>query len=199
MAEQKSDQDDELALFLEEMADVTPKAKTDKADIKASKVATPGEEERRTAAVTEQEQDSNYLSTEHVDRLDPFDTLSFRREGVQHGVFKKLRLGRYPIDASLDLHRLTVAEAREEVFSFIAEAIKYDLRTVLILHGKGDRNMDDPALLKSYTAKWLTEIPKVMACHSAQQRDGGVGAVYVLLQKSEKLKGENRERYGLRS
>jgi DNA-nicking Smr family endonuclease len=152
---------------------------------------------RRIAAVELATKNVNYLSEEIVERIDPFEIIAYKRDGVQHGVFKKLKKGRYDIDAKLDLHKLTVAKAREEVFGFIAEAVKYDLRMVMILHGKGDRNPEDPALLKSYTAKWLTELPDVLAYHSAQQRDGGTGAVYVLLKKSERLKRQNRERLGL--
>ncbi|PID54684.1 MAG: hypothetical protein CR978_02335 [Gammaproteobacteria bacterium] len=41
----------------------------------------------------------------------------------------------------------------------------------------------------------MQELPAVMAFHSAQARHGGTGAVYVLLQKSEQKKRENRERF----
>ncbi len=191
--------EDEQKLFLEEMADVTPAPKTDRVDLKASKEVTPGELERRQAATAECAKDGNNLSTEYIEMLDPFAVLAFRRDGVQNGVFRKLKQGRYRFDACLDLHKKGVDQARREVYEFIKEASKYDLRTVMILHGKGDRNIEQPALLKSFTAKWLTEIPEVLAYHSAQQRDGGVGAVYILLRKSDKLKGENRERYSARS
>ena len=67
---------------------------------------------------------------------------------------------------------------------------------MLILHGKGERNIHQQAKLKSYAAKWLKEIPQVMAYHSAQKHHGGTGALYVLLKKSERLKEKNRERLG---
>ena len=189
--------EDEQKLFLEEMAGVTPAAKSTRIDLKGARVSTPGELERRQAATAESAKDCNNLSTEYVDMLDPFAVLAFRRDGVQNGVFRKLKQGRYySFDARLDLHKKGLEQARREVYEFIKEAHQYDLRTVMILHGKGDRNKEKPALLKSFTAKWLTGIPEVIAYHSAQQRDGGVGAVYILLKKSEKLKGENRERYG---
>lgn len=191
--------EDDEKLFLEEMAGVTPAPKAARADLKSNKVVTPGELERRQAATAERAKDGNNLSTEYIEMFDPFAVLTFRRDGVQNGVFRKLKQGRYSFDACLDLHKKGVDQARKEVYEFIKEACKYDLRTVMILHGKGDRNKEQPALLKSFTAKWLTEIPEVLAYHSAQQRQGGVGAVYILLRKSNKLKGENRERFGARS
>ena len=103
------------------------------------------------------------------------------------------------IDGRLDLHQRTVAQAREDVFGFISEAMEYDLRTLIILHGKGQRNIEQPAKLKSYVAKWLKELPCVMAYHSACKHHGGTGALYVMLKKSEKLKAMNREKYGSRS
>lgn len=190
---------DDKKLFHQEMADVTPAPKTARTLLKSSKTVTPGELERRHAAIDESAKDCNNLSTEHVDMLDPYAVLAFRRDGVQNGVFRKFKQGRYNFDARLDLHKKGVDQARKEVYVFIKEAYQFDLRTVMILHGKGDRNKEKPALLKSFTAKWLTEIPEVLAYHSAQQRDGGVGAVYILLKKSEKLKAENCERYGARS
>jgi len=41
-------------------------------------------------------------------------------------------------------------------------------------------------------------MPEVLAFHSAQKRDGGTGAVYVMLKKSDDAKQDNRERYGVR-
>ncbi|MBT8140153.1 MAG: DNA endonuclease SmrA [Gammaproteobacteria bacterium] len=137
----------------------------------------------------------SFVSDDYVEMLKPDAILAFKRPGIQEGVYRKLRLGKYPLQARLDLHRKTVHEARREVFDFIRESEDHDLRCVLILHGKGDRNLQRPAVLKSYTAKWLQEISQVMAFHSAQQNHGGAGAVYVLLRKSERMKEKTREQH----
>ena len=113
---------------------------------------------------------------------------------MQHGVFKKLKQGRYPSEARLDLHRLVVEKAREEVFSFIKESVKYDLRSLIIIHGKGNHTNSGSALLKSYVNKWLPEMDEVQAFCSAQPQHGGMGAVYVLLGKSESKKQQNRDK-----
>ncbi|MAR89316.1 MAG: DNA endonuclease SmrA [Pseudomonadota bacterium] len=155
---------------------------------------TPAQLARRQAAMRDLRQDENLLTTEYVEMVDPHDIIEFKRPGVQEGVYRKLRLGKYSADAVLDLHRKTVEQARHEVFEFIQESSRYGLRTVLILHGKGDRSQT-PALLKSYVNKWLPHLNQVMAFHSAQRHHGGAGAVYVLLKKSAEKKQENRERH----
>ena len=104
--------------------------------------------------------------------------------------------GDYAIDARLDLHKMTLEQARQQVFGFIRESHQYGLRTVMILHGKGARNKDNPALLKSATAHWLKQLDEVMAYHTAMKHHGGSGAVYVLLKKGEQAKRENREKHG---
>jgi DNA-nicking Smr family endonuclease len=109
-------------------------------------------------------------------------------------VYKKLRLGKYPLQARLDLHRKTLKQARDEVIHFIAQCIKMDLRTVLIVHGRGERSTPQ-ALMKSFVASWLTQIDEVQCAHSAQRFHGGSGAVYLLLKKSKNQKSENRERH----
>ncbi|MGC1511084.1 DNA endonuclease SmrA [Ketobacter sp.] len=149
---------------------------------------------RREAAAQELQGDENLLTSEYVEMVGPHDILDYKRSGVQEGVYRKLRLGKYTVDAVLDLHRKTVEQARQEVFEFIRECTRHGVRTVMILHGKGDRS-DPPALLKSYVNKWLPDLPQVMAFHSAQRQHGGAGALYVLLKKNEAKKQENRERH----
>ncbi len=154
-------------------------------------------EARRQAAEGEPEGRLNSLVDEGVEPLDAWYVLAFKRPGIQHGVYKKLRQGRYEIDARLDLHRLSVKQARIDVHSFIQDAMQYGLRTVLILHGKGQRKAEQEktAVLKGYVNHWLQDSEEVQAFHSAQPVHGGTGAVYVLLRKSLQKKRENRERF----
>ncbi|WP_232347311.1 DNA endonuclease SmrA [Edwardsiella ictaluri] len=119
---------------------------------------------------------------------------ALKREGIQDGVYRKLRLGKYALQAVLDLHRHTLIEARTALLQFVADCIARDVRTALVLHGKGERSQPQ-ALLKSYVSAWLPQIPDVMAIHSADRRHGGSGALYILLRKSERRKADNRERH----
>ncbi|MAM85787.1 DNA endonuclease SmrA [Allohahella sp. A8] len=182
--------------FFAEMADVKPLEEPSQALVKKSAEITPGVIARRAAATRRQLLDQNHLRTDEVPLLKSNDVLSYKVTGLQNGVFRKLRLGHYLIEARLDLHRRTVEQARQEVWQFIRDCSKYELRTVMILHGKGDRNADQAATLKSYLNIWLPEFPQVLAFHSAQVQHGGTGSVYIMLRKSEREKQENRERFG---
>lgn len=183
-------------LFLQELEGVKP-LKTDSAHVVKKAVETPGKRVRRKLAAGSHLQ-ADPLASSDVPPLKSNDVLEFKRPGIQHGVFRKFRLGQYEIEARLDLHKMTVEEARREVFRFLCECAEYELRTAIILHGKGDRNPDKIATLKSHLAVWLPQIDEVMAFHSAQKQHGGTGAVYIMLKKGDKAKQHNREIHGLR-
>ena len=185
--------------FMAEMADVKPLSPNNKAEVKKSLEQTPGHKARRAAAVKHKLLDTNFLVTdEHIEMLKSHDILSCKKDGLQHGVFKKLRLGQYPIEARLDLHKKTVEEARRAVFQFIRDCMDCGLRTVIIIHGKGDRKENSEAVIKTYLNRWLPEFTEVLAFHSAQKQHGGTGAAYLLLKKSDKEKQLNREHFGSR-
>lgn len=180
-------------LFLQEMAGVKPLQAAKKVVLKKGGRSDAALQARREAATQEMIKDTNHLASDYVELLDPFYPLEFKRSGVQHGVFKKLKQGRYKQEARLDLHRMTVDVARQEVFSFIKESFSYDLRSLIIIPGKGSHGQADSALLKSYVNRWLPELDEVQAFCSAQPQHGGLGAVYVLLAKSERKKQQNRD------
>ena len=119
-------------------------------------------------------------------RSGPHYSIGFKRSGIQDGVFRKLRLGRFEIEARLDLHRRTLEQAINEIERFIKDCLEHGVRTVLILPGKGDRSELAPAVLKSHLVHWLKELDDVQAYHTAQAQDGGAGAFYVLLRKAER-------------
>ncbi|MEE3182886.1 MAG: DNA endonuclease SmrA [Pseudomonadota bacterium] len=161
---------------------------------------TVGQLRRRRDAVAKgrEENDRNPLTFGEIERVNPFDVLAWKKDGVQPRVFRRLAQGKYPIAATLDLHQRTVKEARGDVFRFIRSSSRNGLRSVVIVHGRGDKS-DDPAKLKSYVAHWLVQLADVIGFHSAPRRDGGTGATFVLIRKSPSQKEENRERHGLKS
>ncbi len=182
--------------FLQEMQDVKPLQNQPKVAIRKGDIQLASQQARRLAAVDDQpKKDPNHLQTTDVKRIGPHDVVGYKRPGIQDGVFRKLRLGKYEIEARLDLHRRTVEEARRQVFRFVGDCISHDIRNVLILPGKGDRNEGDPAVLKSYLAQWLEDLDDVQAFHTAQPHHGGAGAFYVLLRKSDRKKQLAREQF----
>lgn len=172
--------------------DVKPIKVEKRVSLNADKDNLVDKEIRRKNALAQQEK-SDPLSTKPLTMVDPFDVLSFKRPGVQNGVFRNLRQAKYQIDARLDLHRMSVESARLAVYQFIVDCVANDVRMALVTHGKG-LGRDHPALLKSCVAHWLPELDDVLAFHTAQKYHGGYGATYVLLKKSASKRQEAREK-----
>lgn len=120
-----------------------------------------------------------------IDCADPTvgggEELVFHRPGIQESVVRKLRRGHYRVQAEIDLHGLTAAEAKQELRTFVADAVERHLRCVRIIHGKGLRSGHRGPVLKGTVSGVLKRMGVVLAYVSARQVDGGTGAVYVLL------------------
>lgn len=149
---------------------------------------------QRKAALGEAQGSLDVLKTLKPEGFGPKDIMGFKKPGVQEGVYKKLRTGRYTVEAKLDLHGLTLDQALNELLRFVAMNMKKNKRCLLVSHGKGLKQQE-PARMKNHVAAWLKQIPEVMAYHSAMPQHGGTGSVYVLLKKSEASKQDNRERF----
>lgn len=167
--------------------------KQDTVVLKSSKDQ-PQQVKKRLLAELEKKADPNYLATDHIDWIDVYQPLEYKKGGLQEGVYRKLRLGKYPIESRLDLHKTTTEQARHQVFHFLQECLQAEIRCILINHGVGVKS-NPPGRLKSYISTWLGQIPEVLAYHSAQKQHGGLAATYVLLKKSERKRLENRERF----
>ena len=109
------------------------------------------------------------------------EELVYRRPGVQDAVLRKLRRGEYRVEGELDLHGLTVVQAKEALRRFLSAALSRDARCVRIIHGKGLRSGHRGPVLKNTVSVILRRTATVLAFVSARQVDGGTGAVYVLL------------------
>lgn len=187
---------EEESLFLQAMADVDPIRQDDTAVIKVAKDNSADVYGVRRRAAEEHVTDAIPYSDNVLATVGPFDIVGFKRPGVQEGVYRQLRLGKYRVDARLDLHDHSVLQARQVLFEFIRQCVDYDLRCVKVLHGKGDRDPERKAIIKNHTLQWLEDTPSVLAYHSAPANQGGAGAVLVLLSKSEQAKQRNRDKYG---
>ena len=74
--------------------------------------------------------------SEWASDVGPGDVLSFTRGGVQRREAERLRRGRYRIEADLDLHGRTVADASTALDRFLADSRRRGRRCVRIVHGK---------------------------------------------------------------
>jgi DNA-nicking Smr family endonuclease len=102
--------------------------------------------------------------------------------GHHDSIIPKLHEGLFAVQAFLDLHGCTVAEAEEELDLFLHEAFKKDLRCVKIIHGRGLRSVRGPKVKASVIKRLSGHYRKVVIAYvTARQCDGGLGALYVLL------------------
>ncbi len=114
------------------------------------------------------------------------DTLSFLAPGLHKNVLKKLRSGEFGADGQLDLHGLTSSQAKQHLLHFLHSCVEEGCRCVHIIHGKGYRSENNQPVLKNHLNSWLRQHNDVQAFCSAAPRDGGAGAVLVLLHLAEK-------------
>ncbi len=116
-----------------------------------------------------------------LDNLDTGDEITFRRDGVQDQVIRKLRRGEYRVEEVCDLHGLRVDEAKEALRQFLAESLARRLRCVRIIHGKGKGSGPKGPVIKTAVNMILRKTAPVLAFTSARRIDGGTGAINVLL------------------
>jgi DNA-nicking Smr family endonuclease len=105
----------------------------------------------------------------------------FVRAGLQQKSLRRLRRGQIPVAAEADLHGMRIREALALLAEFLHDCRNRGLRCVRVIHGKGLGSRDGHAVLKWEVDSWLRGHDGVMAFCSAQPKDGGTGAVYVLL------------------
>ena len=105
---------------------------------------------------------------------------SYAIKGSSPELLARLRKGQWPVQAFLDLHGLQRDQARSALAEFLKRSKLARLRCVCIIHGKGI-NSRQPAILPGKVRSWLSQSELVQAFCPAAARDGGDGAVQVLL------------------
>lgn len=144
--------------------------------------------------------------------LDPQIPVRMKETGVSPGpppprtdgrTDERLRRGKLPVQARIDLHGHTQAQARAALIHFLLDCHARDVRCALVITGKGRGDAQDGAggVLRRHFPEWIASGPLqkiVLATHPARARDGGSGAFYVLLrrgsQKADPLKSGVPER-----
>lgn len=102
---------------------------------------------------------------------------------------QRVARGKEGIDARLDLHGLTQAEAHGALLRFLRTAHARDARLVLVITGKGGRGdmHGERGVLKRQVPHWLA-LPEfrdlVIGFEDAHLSHGGEGALYVRVRRS---------------
>jgi DNA-nicking Smr family endonuclease len=170
--------DPESALFRDAMRDVKPMSPRARAPVAKRK---PPARARFTAEDRARVLVESLQGLGAGEILDTGDEISFRREGVQDDVMRKLKRGEYRVEEVCDLHGLRVEEAKAALREFLAAALAHQLRCVRIIHGKGKGSGPRGPVLKTAVNMILRKTAPVLAFTSARRVDGGTGAINVLL------------------
>jgi DNA-nicking Smr family endonuclease len=106
-----------------------------------------------------------------------------RSSGIDRATAQRFRRGLRAIEARLDLHGMTQAEAHHALGEFVRAASAAGRRTLLVITGRGT---DRPGILKDAVPRWLDQGElrrQVLAVAAAKPQHGGAGALYVLLRR----------------
>lgn len=109
--------------------------------------------------------------------------LMYKNPTLQHRVFSQLKDGKLRWFDAVDIHGSTVEEARAAVLRVIQMTQQNGHTVLKIVHGKGK-----DAVLKTCVNGWLRQHPDVLAFCSATPKDGGTGAVVVLIKRPDDSK-----------
>lgn len=109
------------------------------------------------------------------------DTLSYAKSGVSKKNIQQMKRGRIEHAPVLDLHGQSIVEACDSMSNFFYH--QQNQRYVQIIHGKGYHSDEGMSVIKTQVVSFLKQHPQVLAFESCPVKDGGTGAVFVLLKK----------------
>lgn len=171
--------DNDKVLFMQAMAGVTP-LKNEPAIIHKPTQKDPNAIFKRAAAQGVEEEEVLALSDMRA-LLNPVASeafLSYKTPTLPTKTFEQLRQGKLRWYDAVDLHAESIDGARQAITTLINMAVSQNETVVKIVHGKGT-----DALIKTCVNGWLRQMPNVLAFVSAPAKDGGTGAVLVLLKR----------------
>ncbi|VAW45655.1 Uncharacterized protein conserved in bacteria [hydrothermal vent metagenome] len=182
--------EEDKSLFLSEMNDVSPlktQNKTDKYQqevLKKQAQATVKSVKKRQRTHAESEEVASNVILSHVAPVHSHESIMYHQKGIRLQDFSKLKKGAFTNQAQLDLHGYTSEEAHSAITQFIAHAYQEKLRYVRIVHGKGYNAEAQFPILKNLVNQTLRTLTTILAFCSAPEKDGGAGAVNILIKKA---------------
>lgn len=111
--------------------------------------------------------------------------IQYHQPAISAKIWRSLRTGKIPVNATLDLHGFYVAQAREKITTFLQAAYARRWQCIHIIHGRGHSTATAHPVLKNQVNHWLRQHPYVLAFHSCPNNMGGAGAVLVLVKKQK--------------
>ncbi|WP_373981276.1 Smr/MutS family protein [Achromobacter sp. JD417] len=177
--------EDDLAAFKRSMKSVTPIRHAPRVEHKPAPEPAPALRRANALGETPNRADAGVSDGGEITHLLSEGGTAFVRGDVAPDTARNLRRGQWRAGAELDLHGLRVEQARHALLSFLDECQEHGIRCVRIVHGKGYNSEGLEPVLKDKARTWLVQKADVMAFSEAPEREGGAGALLVLLRQSE--------------
>jgi DNA-nicking Smr family endonuclease len=177
----------EKAVFLAEMAGVTPLPKDPRGRLEKPQHLTPKplyptNESEALADLRDLVEGRGEFTIQYTDEY-----MEGLAPGVDRRLAQRLHRGDYAVQSYVDLHGHTVEEAKVVVDRFLTSAYAAGQRCILLIHGRGLNSKDNKPVLKEQVRIWLSHgrlSRLVLAFATAPLTNGGAGAVYVLLRRA---------------
>ena len=120
-----------------------------------------------------------------IDKLPELKTSA--SPGLDKRSAARLRRGQLAIEGRIDLHGMTQDTAHRTLEEFLRASQGAGKRCVLVITGKGLRPSGETGVLRNLVPRWMNA-PSIRGCvlsfSTARPRDGGTGALYVLLKRN---------------
>ena len=136
----------------------------------------------KTPQTNKKHEDFKFDESESLEMVDGEKSISYKQASISNKTLRKLQKGQYNIEGILDLHGMTIEQALKATNSFLQTCLHEHILAVLIIHGKGHHS--ELPQLKNKLNHWLRKIDVVLAFCSALPRQGGNGALYLLLKRT---------------
>jgi len=112
-------------------------------------------------------------------KLSGSDIIAHAQSGVSTKIIKKMKQGNIDFAPVLDLHGQTIVEACVSLSQFMY--YHQNEQFIHIIHGKGYHSEHGLSILKTQVISYLKQHPSVLAFNTCPDKDGGTGAVFVLM------------------
>ena len=171
---------EEARLWQQAMRDAKPAGRRPAGDSAVAAKPKPGRPPRQTAVPP-------LPAAEDGRRTARPDVKRGATPGLDRRSAERFRRGQLAVEARLDLHGMTQAQAHRTLVRFVEDSAAAGRRTLLVITGKGGRGAEDwSGVLRDAVPRWLSTPPLsdcVLQIAPAKQRDGGLGAFYVRLRR----------------
>jgi len=179
-----ADPDRDQRLFSEAMADVIPLTPANQTEYQVAPVlAEAGDQDQEADCLLQLKALIDWGKGFVVEQTPEY--IQGTGPGAHPCLARRLHRGQFAIQAHVDLHGLSICQARQRLEAFFKQALADGKRAVLVVHGRGLCSSGEP-VLKVRFYQWLTSGPwrkQVLAFASARSFDGGTGATYVLFRR----------------